>query len=318
VTGSSDLDGEALWHAVCTLKLEGIVAHEVREASVGVCMVMPARGAVAGGGEGVRHPRRHGDISARGDPDCSAFASELDRQLAFQHVEGLSVPTVYVRAGHLLASGVHCACDGGVRACDQDAAARLALKDRLGQLPPHHGKSRDKLQTPPNGEGGGVDPHRGVRPHDLKGNPDPRTKNAGHGIRPPTSETSEAVMAIFAIVLPYETTADYDALLRTLQADLAPVGRSEELLARSSSTSRGGPTLRATPRRASTPTSSPTRPTPKLKYQAKRARSAQTRISTSRQSSCKVRLIFPGRCRGTGTRFIKSFGYHLGDEPACP
>jgi len=107
-------------------------SHEGGEAAVGCVDCEPARGAVAGGAEGVGDLRWDGDESAGGDRDRLGLAPDLEGQLALEYIEGVGVLVVSVRAGYLFARRVPGARDRHFFASDEDAAlALLAPKDRL-------------------------------------------------------------------------------------------------------------------------------------------------------------------------------------------
>jgi hypothetical protein len=78
-------------------------SHEGGEAAIGCLDGEPARGAVAGGAEGVGDLRWDGDESAGGDRDRLGFAPDLEGQLALEDVEGVGVLVVNVRAGYQFA-----------------------------------------------------------------------------------------------------------------------------------------------------------------------------------------------------------------------
>jgi len=92
----------------------------------------PARGTVAVVSKRVSNPGRHRDQAAWGDRDRLRFASDLEGQLALDHVERVGVPVVNVGTGHRLPRGAEGVRDRDVLPGDEDAdRALIALEDHL-------------------------------------------------------------------------------------------------------------------------------------------------------------------------------------------
>ncbi len=77
---------------------------------------------------------RQGDEAAGADCDRLALSSDLEAELAFEHVEGLGVP-VEVWAGHALAAGAAGSREAEVLARDE-ATAYLAGRRGDGHVRP--------------------------------------------------------------------------------------------------------------------------------------------------------------------------------------